>query len=89
MKITLILFLFVSMTAMADDKKVDMRQGTKAVDEKYLEDLEGRKTPERETISHDNRPGDRSQQMESKKSRQYQEARPEELTPEEALKRQR
>ena len=84
MKISLILFFAISSLAIAADKKADMRQGTKAVDEKYLEDLSGTKIQQQKPQAT----SDKTQQYESKKSRQFQEERPE-LTPEEAIKRQR
>jgi hypothetical protein len=71
----MILALFAG-NAFAVDKKPDLRQGKKAVDEKFLESMTS-DTPSRKTISHGNRAGqDRSSQLESKKSRQFQEERP-------------
>lgn len=69
--------LLFSTTALAAEKKVDMRQGTKAVDEKYLDAMTSEE-PSRKTLSHDvNLNQDRSQQVESKRGRQFQEERPE------------
>lgn len=73
MKTFLIFTLLLSSGAFAAEEKVDMRQGTKAVDEKYLDDMTSGR-PERKTISHDvDAIYDRSKQMESKRTRQFQE----------------
>jgi hypothetical protein len=74
MKMYLIILALASFTVHAADKKkvpeTDMREGTKAVDEKYLDDLSGTNIPEHKPVSS---AADRTHQMESKKSRQYQE----------------
>ena len=76
MKGLLIFSLIFSVSAFAAEKKTpqDMRQGTKAVDEKYLKDLSGSEIPERKTISHDVHANQsKASQMESKRDRQFQE----------------
>ncbi len=77
MKISLtILALFVAASAYAVNKKSDFRQGGKALDKKYFGDMPN-DTPQGKTLSHGVEfSQDRTQQLESKKSRQYQEERP-------------
>lgn len=71
MKTVLILSLLTSLSAFAVQKSPapDLRQGTKAVDEKYLKIFTGADTTQRNPVN-------RAQQMEAKKSRQFQEERP-------------
>jgi len=76
MKTTLILAVILCGSVWGAEKKVDLRQGTKAVDEKYLESMTSEE-PARKTISHDVHANQsRAQQIEAKKDRQYQEERP-------------
>jgi hypothetical protein len=74
MKTCLIVLALFTLGAHAAEKKkgpeTDMREGTKAVDEKYLDDLSGTNIPEHKPVSS---ASDRTHQMEAKKSRQYQE----------------
>lgn len=76
MKTSLMVMVLLTGNVFAEGKKPDLRQGTKAVDEKYLEDMTSG-TPERKTLSHEVHAGkDRHQQVDSKRSRQYQEEDP-------------
>lgn len=70
MKSALILFCMLA-SAFAVERKTspDMREGTKAVDEKYLKALEGVDVKKRE-------PQSRVHQIDSKRARQFQEERP-------------
>ncbi len=76
MKMSLIILGLFAASAIAAPKKPDLRQGTKAVDEKYLESMTS-DTPSRKTLSHDAEAHqDKSQQLEAKRTRQYQKERP-------------
>jgi hypothetical protein len=75
MKMTLILLSLLPLTAWAVQKNYEVRHRTKAVAEKYTESvIENRPPKGEETITHDVRTSkDRSRQLESKESRQFQE----------------
>lgn len=73
MKKILILSLLASYSVFAAQKKApssDLREGTKAVDEKYLKVFSGENLESKPTTQS------RVHQMESKKSRQFQEENP-------------
>lgn len=77
MKTILILGVLVTATAWAVEKNADLRQGTKAVDEKYMKAMTSDE-PATKTLSHDVHANQsKAQQLEAKKARQFQEENPE------------
>ncbi len=77
MKTSLILLALFAAKAFAVSKKPDMRQGKKALEEKNLESINGKNSSRDISSQNAHANQDKTQQLESKRPRQYQEERPE------------
>lgn len=76
MKTSLIVLLLIASYAYAADKKSDLRQIRKTIDLKDLDKMSRNPSTEKTTTSEIHASQDKTHQLDSKKSRQYQEERP-------------